>query len=174
VQVLYILYYFIGYDRIRRQIKKITLLLFIGVLLTEIIFYEPTQNFWIWLRRFELFEFIFVNAIIQLIFITYHISSLIWMNAYMRKLIFFIGICFLVFSIVLFELYREVYQLFFELKEIGEGTEMFFWEGQRGLKMVVNNLSFYMALVFINMMIVLIVLFYRSRQMKSAKVMLFF
>ncbi len=35
---MYILYYFIGYDRIRRQIKKITLLLFIGVLLTEIIF----------------------------------------------------------------------------------------------------------------------------------------
>lgn len=84
----------------------------------------------------------------------------------MSKLIFFIGICFFALGIVLIELIREIYQLLIELKEIGEGAYMFFWESQRGLKLVINNLSWYMALVFINMMIILIILFYRSRRIK--------
>ena len=76
------------------------------------------------------------------------------------------GICFCVFSVILFEFIREIHQFYFA--KIG-GEQKFFWEGLSGLELAISNLSYFMASVFVNMMIILILLFCHSSRIQSFK-----
>lgn len=167
VQIIYILYYFIGYQRFIRQLKIFFILIGIVFFNLGYFYMDSIITFWTFFWNSDFYELICMAIIIQVLFVLYHSRSLNLVRNNTQKLIFFIGVCFLVFSLIIIELGREIYHLFVILETFGEGKTMFYWEWQRGLLFIVNNISCLMALTFINMMVVLIVLFCQTHRLKN-------